>query len=170
MSVLVKLNLINCKDAKVVSEKQNKVNQDVDKEFVPGKRFYNSLLENFFKNVRPYSNRFGRSHLSDKNKREISHAVDKDSGPDSIPSFYQDVLKDFYKNSPYYSNRFSTSHSSDKSKRESSPTQKWRVNFGIGGKRSDDESRLEYYKRNDSKSLNHTFLYFHKNCNTIIYT
>ena len=122
----------------------------MDKEFAPGKRFYNGILENFFKNIRPYSNRFGRSHFSDKNKREISQVGDKEFVPDFIPSNYKDVVKDFYKNSPYYSNRFSPSQTSDKSKRDSSPTQKWRVNFGIGGKRSDEESRLDYYIRSNS--------------------
>ena len=145
------MNHINCKDANDVSEKQNEINEDANKEFVPGKRFYNGILEKFFKNIRPYSNRFGRSDFSDKNKREISQVADKESIPDSIPSFYKDVLKDFYKNSPYYSiyNRFSPSQTSDKSKRESS--QKWRVNFGIGGKRSDDESRLDFHMKNNCK-------------------
>ena len=57
--------------------------------------------------------------------------------------FYNGVLRNFYKNSNSNGDRFDITNNSEKTKREAIPSQKWREIYGVGGKRSNEESRLK---------------------------
>ena len=68
--IIVEFNLATCKDVNAASDEKHEIKHDDNKEFVLGKRFYNGVLRNFYKNSHINGDELDDSNNSDKTKRE----------------------------------------------------------------------------------------------------